>query len=68
MVITVLELRDLTRPQARLATSYRLGDIVVFRKSEKPLLSAVEGGRPHAGIGHRVEAVDVATGTVRLLQ
>jgi len=40
------------------ATSYRPGDIVVFRKAEK--------GRPRAGIGHRVEAVDPATGTVRL--
>ena len=59
MVASVLESRDLTRPQARLATSYRPGDIVVFRKSEK--------GRPRAGIGHRVEAVDAATGTVRLL-
>jgi ATP-dependent exoDNAse (exonuclease V) alpha subunit len=59
MVATVLEPRDLTRPQARLATSYRPGDIVTFRKSEK--------GRPRAGIGHRVEAVDAATGTVRLL-
>lgn len=58
MVATVLESRDLTRPQARLATSYRPGDIVVFRKAEK--------GRPRAGIGHRVEAVDPATGTVRL--
>lgn len=58
MVASVLESRDLTRPQARLATSYRPGDIVVFRKAEK--------GRPRAGIGHRVEAVDPATGTVRL--
>jgi ATP-dependent exoDNAse (exonuclease V) alpha subunit len=58
MVASVLESRDLTRPQARLATSYRPGDIVVFRKAEK--------GRPRAGIGHRVEAVDAATGTVRL--
>lgn len=59
MVATVLESRDLTWPQARLATSYRPGDIVVFRKSEK--------GRPRAGVGHRVESVDTATGTVRLL-
>ena len=58
MVASVLESRDFTRPQARLATSYRPGDIVVFRKTEK--------GRPRAGIGHRVEAVDAATGTVRL--
>lgn len=59
MVAAVLESRDLTRPQARLATSYRPGDIVTFRKSEK--------GHPRAGIGHRVEAVDPATGTVRLI-
>lgn len=58
MVAPVLESRDLTRPQARLATSYRPGDIVVFRKAER--------GRPRAGIGHRVEPVDTATGTVRL--
>lgn len=58
MVATVLESRDLTRPQARLATSYRPGDIVTFRKAER--------GRPRAGVGHRVEAVDTATGTVRL--
>lgn len=58
-VASVLKSRDLTRPQARLATSYRPNDIVTFRKSEK--------GRPRAGIGLRVEAVDAATGTVRLL-
>lgn len=44
---------------ARLATSYQPGDIVTFRKGGK--------GRPRAGAGHRVEAVDPATGTVRLM-
>lgn len=46
MVGSVLELRDLTRPQAWLATSCRPGDIVVSRKAER--------GRPHAGVRHRV--------------
>ena len=35
------------------------GDIVAFRKSEK--------GRPRAGIGYRVEAVESERGTVRLV-
>lgn len=59
MVARVLEPRGLTRAEARLATSYQPGDIVAFRKSEK--------GRPRAGIGHRVEAVDAERGTVRLV-
>ncbi|MEH3101099.1 hypothetical protein [Sphingomonas adhaesiva] len=57
-IVTVLESRDFTRPQGRLVTSYRPGDIFVFRKAQK--------GRPRAGVGHRVEAVDAATGSVRL--
>lgn len=59
LVATVLEARGLTRAEAREARSYQPGDIVTFRRSEK--------GRPRAGIGHRVEAVDAATGTVRLI-
>lgn len=59
LVATVLEPRGLTRAEAHEARSYQPGDIVTFRKSEK--------GRPRAGIGHRVEAVDTATGTVRLM-
>ncbi len=58
-VASVLEPRGLTRAQARLATSYQPGDIVTFRKGGK--------GRPRAGVGHRVEAVDPATGTARLM-
>ncbi len=59
MVATVLEPRGLSRAEARLAASYQPGDIVAFRKSEK--------GRPRAGIGYRVEAVDAEAGTVRLV-
>lgn len=59
MVATVLEPRGLTRAEARLAASYQPGDIVAFRKSEK--------GRPRAGIGYRVEAVDAERGTLRLV-
>ncbi len=59
MIATVLESRDLTQSQARRAASYRPGDIVTFRKSDR--------GRPRAGVGHRVEAIDTATGTVRLV-
>jgi hypothetical protein len=59
MVATILEPRGLTRAEARLAASYQPGDIVAFRKSEK--------GRPRAGIGYRVEAVDAEAGTVRLV-
>lgn len=59
MVARVLEPRGLTRAEARLAASYQPGDIVAFRKSEK--------GRPRAGIGYRVEAVDAECGTVRLV-
>lgn len=59
LIATVLEPRGLTRAEAREARSYQPGDLVTFRKSEK--------GRPRAGVGHRVEAVDVATGTVRLM-
>lgn len=59
MVACVLEPRGLTRAEARLTASYQPGDIVAFRKSEK--------GRPRAGIGYRVEAVDAERGTVRLV-
>ncbi|WP_183129180.1 ATP-dependent RecD-like DNA helicase [Sphingomonas sp. PP-F2F-G114-C0414] len=59
MVATVLESRGLTRAEAKRAASYQPGDIVAFRKSEK--------GRPRAGIGYRVEAVEAERGTVRLV-
>ena len=59
LVAAVLESRGLTRAQARQAESYQSGDLVTFRQSEK--------GRPRAGKGYRVDAVDTTTGTVRLV-
>jgi hypothetical protein len=59
IVATVPEPRELTRAEARVATSYQPGDIVAFRKSEK--------GRSRAGVGPRWKVADAERGTVRLV-